>query len=638
MPMLFSNAVAHDMVHIAEYDLMGRVDLIQVTGSNHGSGAQRKLSISGDGQVEKVSHILQQRGRLTVDDSQSWVTAVDALNNLKVISATELSAPPQLVFTTTRYVPLNGDDGGGDEAILHDVVFVVEGNSRLAGVSIQVYSDSLFTAKVGDPVITDADGVAVKRLPKGDYWYKATKAGFQGLEGSFMVTNEGDGEGSLDVDFSMIIEDCRKDPQVGEAVLATAVFVGDKVGESLLSGAFKDADSGAEVAGALSWSDADLAVVESGYFEWVFTPTDCTAYNATNGVVFVAAKCRLAEKAALGAEILIAQTYLDSVTVSTNGKDVPRDELWVPGPVWGAYSLAVEEAQIIYDDLCADQTSVDQAIADLGEAKAIFETHLSYGLLPETVTIAGLEGVEVPVKGAIPVSVIIANDQFTGAITWAPADEPFLPETVYTATITLAPKEGYTLTGVAENFFTVAGAASVANRVDSGEVVAVFPVTEAITYTIGDTGPSGVGIVFYITDGGRHGLEAAPSGWYGGGEDPTKQWKNTNTPTNGTQINIGSGYANTYSQMIGTEHPAAAICRNYRSEYEGDWFLPSKDELHQMYLQKAMIGGFANRFYWSSSEVNYANGWSQSFRTGNQDSSSGKTNGYTYRVRPVRAF
>ena len=32
----------------------------------------------------------------------------------------------------------------------------------------------------------------------------------------------------------------------------------------------------------------------------------------------------------------------------------------------------------------------------------------------------------------------------------------------------------------------------------------------AVTYAIGDTGPSGVGIVFYITDGGLHGLEVAP--------------------------------------------------------------------------------------------------------------------------------
>ncbi|MDZ4131508.1 MAG: hypothetical protein U1E11_00075, partial [Dethiobacteria bacterium] len=344
------------------------------------------------------------------------------------------------------------------------------------------------------------------------------------------------------------------------------------------------------------------------------------------------------EKAALVAEILIATTYLDTIMISTDGKDVPKGRLWVPGPIWGAYSLAVEEAQRVYGDLCADQTGVDRAVVDLREAKAIFETNLNYGLLPETVTLAGIEGVEVPVKGAIPLSDIIANDQFTGTITWTPTNVTFLPVTVYTATITLEPKEGYALSGIAENFFTVAGAASVSNRVGSGEVVAVFPVTEAITYSIGDTGPSGAGIVFYVTNGGRHGLEAAPSGWNGGGEDPTKQWKNEKSLTYGTLTAIGTGYANTYSQMTGADHPAAAICRDYRSEFEGDWFLPSKDELHQMYLQKAIIGGFVNRFYWSSSEVNYENGWSQNFGSGILDYSSSKIHSYTYRVRPIRAF
>ena len=32
---------------------------------------------------------------------------------------------------------------------------------------------------------------------------------------------------------------------------------------------------------------------------------------------------------------------------------------------------------------------------------------------------------------------------------------------------------------------------------------------DSVTYEIGDTGPAG-GIVFYVTDGGLHGLEAAP--------------------------------------------------------------------------------------------------------------------------------
>ena len=47
------------------------------------------------------------------------------------------------------------------------------------------------------------------------------------------------------------------------------------------------------------------------------------------------------------------------------------------------------------------------------------------------------------------------------------------------------------------------------------------------TYAIGDPGPSCVGKVFYITNGGKNGLEAAPSGWYNwysADADPSLYW------------------------------------------------------------------------------------------------------------------
>ena len=49
------------------------------------------------------------------------------------------------------------------------------------------------------------------------------------------------------------------------------------------------------------------------------------------------------------------------------------------------------------------------------------------------------------------------------------------------ATVTLTPKVGYKLDGVAANFFTVAGAASVSNGANSGVVTAVFPATKEAT-------------------------------------------------------------------------------------------------------------------------------------------------------------
>lgn len=94
------------------------------------------------------------------------------------------------------------------------------------------------------------------------------------------------------------------------------------------------------------------------------------------------------------------------------------------------------------------------------------------------VTAPAVVGIPAPVAGEKPVYGI-NGEQFTGTITWTPdlIDSKFGPQTVYTATITLTPKVGYTLSGVAANFFTVEGATSVSNAANSGVVTATFPQT-----------------------------------------------------------------------------------------------------------------------------------------------------------------
>lgn len=95
-----------------------------------------------------------------------------------------------------------------------------------------------------------------------------------------------------------------------------------------------------------------------------------------------------------------------------------------------------------------------------------------------TVTEPAIGGVTAPVAGEYPVYGI-EGKQFTGEIIWKPKlnDSKFGPQTTYTATITLTPKVGYTLDGVATNFFTVEGATTVSNAANSGVVTAVFPKT-----------------------------------------------------------------------------------------------------------------------------------------------------------------
>lgn len=95
-----------------------------------------------------------------------------------------------------------------------------------------------------------------------------------------------------------------------------------------------------------------------------------------------------------------------------------------------------------------------------------------------TVTEPAIVGVTAPVVGETPVTAITEGKQFTGTVTWSPEVSTFAASTVYTAAITLTPKAGYKLDGVAASFFTVAGATSVSNGANSGVVTAVFPATK----------------------------------------------------------------------------------------------------------------------------------------------------------------
>jgi hypothetical protein len=66
-----------------------------------------------------------------------------------------------------------------------------------------------------------------------------------------------------------------------------------------------------------------------------------------------------------------------------------------------------------------------------------------------------------------------------------------------------------------------------------------------------------------------------------------------------------------------------------------EWRLPSKDELNLLYLNKDEIGGFADKFYWSSEVVGNVNVWVQGFYIGLQ-LPNGKDGNAS--VRAVRAI
>ena len=152
------------------------------------------------------------------------------------------------------------------------------------------------------------------------------------------------------------------------------------------------------------------------------------------------------------------------------------------------------------------------------------------------------------------------------------------------------------------------------------------------SFGIGDTGPAG-GIVFYVTDHGLHGLEAAPADQSSGAP-----WGCLGTLLNGAGgTAVGTGAQNTADIVAGCSESgiAARIANDYSLNGYDDWFLPSAGELDLLYQQRAVVGGFVNVGYWSSLQDGTLYATIKDF-SNNYWSFANKDS--FFRVRAVRAF
>jgi hypothetical protein len=177
----------------------------------------------------------------------------------------------------------------------------------------------------------------------------------------------------------------------------------------------------------------------------------------------------------------------------------------------------------------------------------------------------------------------------------------------------------------------------------------VVPVAVPVPVAVGDFYQGGV--VFYLLtaeDTGYdaneiHGLIAAVAD-----QGSSDDYVINATANVATDTAIGTGEKNTIAIIAaqGGIAPsyAAGVARAYKGGGFDDWFLPSKDELNQMYLKKEAINttaaanksfDFSDNLYWSSTEKDSGKLWVQDFPTGDQ---FGYHITLTYSVRAVRAF
>jgi hypothetical protein len=179
----------------------------------------------------------------------------------------------------------------------------------------------------------------------------------------------------------------------------------------------------------------------------------------------------------------------------------------------------------------------------------------------------------------------------------------------------------------------------------SGNTTTAQPATPLIpVYKIGDTGPGG-GKIFYVSEKGFvsngktcHYLEAAPR------DVGNLVWSYNEIKTGATKTGIGAGAENTATVRTADSNAAAArACNMYSNDGKEDWFLPSKDELNEMYWNKAAIGGFDKAWYWSSSEGESMSVWAHDFgngeqHLGNDNHRDSNNKRHSERVRAIRAF
>jgi hypothetical protein len=100
-------------------------------------------------------------------------------------------------------------------------------------------------------------------------------------------------------------------------------------------------------------------------------------------------------------------------------------------------------------------------------------------------------------------------------------------------------------------------------------------------------------------------------------------WGCNGTSISGTSVNLGTGQANTNAIIAGcaTAGIPARLCDNLTIGSNSNWYLPSKEEVNKLYINRAQINGnflSGGAAYASSSQQDATTAWAQRLDNGYQ--------------------
>lgn len=130
--------------HTIYYEIGGRIAISRQLGYPRTTGAVKRQTIHGFGDVKKAETVKIAPNIMTVDETLDWTVAAGALGNLSVVTTINLCSRPMSVVAEVYAIDDDSELKVGDVINTYHPL-VVDGTIRVSPVSAQVWATALTT-------------------------------------------------------------------------------------------------------------------------------------------------------------------------------------------------------------------------------------------------------------------------------------------------------------------------------------------------------------------------------------------------------------------------------------------------------------------------------------------------------------